>query len=142
MSLRLVMFSCAATMLVSAGAMAQARDGASRCEQTSFRIYFQHDSAALDDATRQVLSVALRDVGACRYAELHVIVDPASGRAAERAHAIRAAANGRAWNVVRLERLPSLRRAVFGAGPDYAEVTMTPNVLPSTNELIAPDVGV
>jgi hypothetical protein len=86
--------------------------------------------------------VGQRDVGACRYAELHVMVDPASGRAAQRAHAIRAAANARAWNVVRLERLPALHRAAFSAGPDYAEVMMTPNVMPATNELIAPDVGV
>jgi hypothetical protein len=142
MSLRFVMLSCAAAMIVAAVASAEAREGAARCEQTSFRIYFQHDSAALDDAAWQVLSVAERDVGGCGYAELHVMVDPASARAAERGQAIRAAANGRAWNVVRLERLPALRRAVFGAGPDYAEVTMTPNVLPVTNELIGPDVGV
>lgn len=142
MSLRLVMLSAAAVMIVSAGAMAQPRDGASRCEQTSFRIYFQHDSAALDDAARQVLSVAQRDVGACRYAELHVMVDPASGRAAERARVIRAAANGRAWNVVRLERRQALHQAAFSAGPDFAEVMMTPNVMPVTNDLIAPDVGV
>jgi hypothetical protein len=142
MSLRFVMLSAAAAMIVSAGAMAQTREGASRCEQTNFRIYFQHDSAALDDAARQVLAVAQRDVGACRYAELHVMVDPASGRAAQRAHAIRAAANGRAWNVVRLERQPALHRAAFSASPDFAEVMMTPNLMPVTNDLIAPDVGV
>jgi hypothetical protein len=142
MSLRLVMLSAAAAMIVSAGAVAQTRDGASRCEQTNFRIYFQHDSAALDDAAQQMLAVAERDVGACRYAELHVMVDPASGHASQRAHAIRAAANGRAWNVVRLERQPALHRAAFSAGPDFAEVMMTPNVMPVTNDLISPDVGV
>ena len=142
MSLRVVVLSCVAAMMLSGTATAEARDGAARCEQTSFRVYFQHDSATLDDAARQLLAAAQRDVGACLYAELHVMIDPASGRAAERAHAIRAAASARAWNVVRLERLPALRRAVFGAGPDYAEVTMTPSVLPSTNELIAADTGV
>lgn len=142
MSLRFVMLSAAAALMVSAAAMAQARDGAARCEQTSFRIYFQHGSAALDSSARDVLAAAERDVGGCGYAELHVLVDPASGQAAARGQAIRAAANARAWNVVRVERLPALRQAVYGGGPYFAEVTMTPNVLPATNELIAPDVGV
>ena len=142
MSLRFVMLSCAAALIVSGAAMAQTRDSAARCEQTNFRIYFQHGSAVLDDTAQQVLATAERNVGGCGYAELHVMVDPASGQAAERSQAIRAAANARAWNVVRVERLPALRQAVYGGGPDYAEVTMTPNVLPATNELVAPDVGV
>ncbi len=143
MSLRFVMLSAAAAVMVSAVALAEAREAASRCEQTSFHIYFQHGSAALDDTARQVLAAAERNVGGCGYAELHVMVDPASGQAAARGQAIRGAANARAWNVVRVERRSALHRAAFGGGPDYAEVTMTPNVLPATIELVTqPDIGV
>ena len=130
--------------LAAGAAIAQARQPASalRCEPTNFRIYFQHGSAALDDTARQLLGAAERHVGACHYSELHVMLDPANGRAAECGQAIRAAANGRAWNVVRIERRPALDRAAYRAGPDFAEVTMTPNRLPATNELITPSVGV
>jgi hypothetical protein len=142
MSLRVVTLACAATALVSVAAFAQARTATPRCEQTDFRIYFQHGSAVLDDSARDLLAAAERDASGCRYAELHVMLDPASGPAFARGQAIRAAANGRAWNVVRLERRPALQRAAFNAGPDYAEVTVTPNVMPATNELITPNAGV
>jgi len=147
MSLRSILISCtAATIaLAASAAMAQARqtESALRCEQTSFRIYFQHGSAALDNTATQLLSAAERNVGACAYTELHVMVDPASGRAAERGQAIRAAANGRTWNVVRIERRDALRRAAYSAGPDFAEIIMTPNHMPVRNPLItAPSVGV
>ena len=146
MPLRSVLISCTTAMiaLAAGAAIAQARqaESALRCEQTNLRIYFQHGSAALDGTATQLLAAAERNVGACAYTELHVMVDPASGRAAERGQAIRAAANGRAWNVVRIERRSALHRAAYRAGPDFAEVTMTPNHMPARNELIAPDVGV
>ena len=147
MSLRSILISSTiATIALAAGAaIAQARQPASalRCEQTSVRIYFQHGSAALDDTARQLLGAAARNVGACHYTELHVMLDPANGRAAERGQAIRAAADGRAWNVVRIERRAALRRAAYSAGPEFAEVMMTPNHMPARNDLItAPNVGV
>lgn len=146
MPLRSILISCTAAMfaLAAPATIAQARQSASalRCDATTVRIYFQHDSASIDDTARQLLSAAERHVGACHYSELHVMLDPANGRAAERGQAIRAAANGRAWNVVRIERRPALDRAAYRAGPDFAEVTMTPNRLPATNALIAPNVGV
>lgn len=142
MSLRVVTLACAATALVSVAAFAEARTATPRCEQTDFRIYFQHGSAVLDDSARDLLAAAERDVSGCNYAELHVMLDPASGPAFARGQAIRAAANGRSWNVVRLERRPAMQRAAFESGPDYAEVTVTPNVMPVTNELITPNAGV
>src|SRR5262245_35134651 len=142
MSLRFFALSCAAALIVSGAALAQTRYSAARCEQTSFRIYFQHGSAVLDASARQVLAAAERNVGGCGYAELHVMLDPASAPAAARGQAIRTAANARAWNVVRIERRPALHDVAFSGGPDFADVTMTPNVLPATNELIAPNVGV
>lgn len=147
MLVRSILVSCAVAMMAQAACagIAQARQSASalRCEQTNFRIYFQHGEAALDDAARQLLAAAESHVGACAYAELHVMVDPASARPAERGQAIRAAANARAWNVVRIERRSPLHTAAYGAGPDYAEVTMTPNVIGPRNDLItAPDLGV
>lgn len=94
-----------------------------RCEATSFRVYFSHNSAALDDATREMLDVAERNVAGCDYAELRISVDANSADAQRRANAIRAAANDRDWDSVRVEPRGGMQRASYG--PEYAEVTMT-----------------
>ena len=95
-----------------------------RCEATSFRVYFGHDSAALDQATREMLDVAERNMAGCAYAELRMSVDASSAYAQQRANAIRTAANDRDWDAVRVEPRGGTQRASFG-GPEYAEVTMT-----------------
>lgn len=94
-----------------------------RCEATSFRVYFGHNSAALDQTTREMLDVAERNMAGCEYAELRVSVDANSAYAQQRANAIRAAANDRSWDAVRVEPRSGAQRASFG--PEYAEVTMT-----------------
>ncbi len=94
-----------------------------RCEATSFRVYFGHTSASLDQATRDVLDAAERNVAGCDYAELRISVDANSAYAQQRANAIRAAANDRSWDAVRIEPRGGAQRASFG--PEYAEVTMT-----------------
>lgn len=114
---------CAAVL--SSVAVAQAETiAAPGCAETTFRVYFQHDSAALDPSVDQMLDVASRGVAQCEYAELRVTVDTSSPLAQARANAIEAAADGRAWDAVRVEPR-TVHRATSG-GPDYAEVTMTP----------------
>lgn len=119
MFLRSALLACAAAMLLAPVANAETNG---RCEATSFRVYFQHNSASLDSVTSEMLQAAARNVADCDYAELRVSVD---GRlAAERGAAIRAAA-GSDWDAVRIERADT-HRIAFSNGPEYAEVTMTP----------------
>jgi hypothetical protein len=134
MFVRSAFFACAALIASAAPAFA---DEPARCDATSFRIYFADDATALDDTTRDVLAAAERNVAGCNYAELRVTLDASSPHAAERAQAIRAAADARAWDAVRVEARPMLQRAAFG-GPDYAEITMTPEVGADRNERLAP----
>jgi len=112
----------AALAVVAAPVFAQPAQSA-RCEATSFRVYFGHNSAALDSATQEMLDVAERNVAGCDYAELRIAVDANSAYAQQRANAIRTAANDRSWDAVRVEPRSSIQRASFG--PEYAEVTMT-----------------
>lgn len=105
-----------------------------RCEEMNFRIYFQPGSASLSEDAMHMLDVASRNVAGCSYAELHVAVDAASPYAAERGQAIMAAANDRSWNVAGVEGMGMTRMAAYG-GPEFAEVTMTPRVMPASAPL-------
>jgi hypothetical protein len=119
-------FAVVCAAVLSTVAVAQAETAAAPgCAETTFRVYFQHDSAALDPSVEQMLDVASRGVAQCGYAELRVTVDASSPYAEQRAEAIEAAADGRDWDAVRIEPR-TLHRAANG-GPEYAEVTMTPN---------------
>ncbi len=130
MFVRSIMFACAAAAIASTAAYAQTSPA--RCEETSFRIYFTEGSATLDAVAVEVIAAAERNVAGCAYSELHVSVDGAN--AAARGAAIRAALNDRAWNVVRIE--PRGMR-LASTGPDYADVLMTPRVVPATAPVVA-----
>jgi hypothetical protein len=119
-------FATVCAAVLSTVAVVQAETPAAPgCAETTFRVYFQHDSAALDPAVAQMLDVASRGVAQCEYAELRVTVDASSPYAADRAEAIEAAAEGRAWDAVRVE--PRMSHRASSGGPEYAEVTMSPN---------------
>lgn len=116
----------AATAIACVSAPALADTNAARCEETSFRIYFSEDSAALDAMTADMLRAAARSVADCEYRELRVALDASSPYAAQRSAAIGALA-GAEWDSTHIE---ARRSARDNAGPDYAEVLMTPT--PST----------
>lgn len=101
---------------------------AARCEEATLRIYFAHGDAALSPAAEQALRAAERGVADCPYAEMRVLVDAGAPRAHERGQAILNAADSRRWDVARIERRAPLQRV--SAGPDFAEVLMSPNALP------------
>lgn len=124
MFLRSALFACAAAMVVASPAVAETASPG--CAETSFRVYFQPGSASLDEDVARMLDVAARNVAQCDYAELRVSVDVSSPYAAARGRAIEAAANERDWDAVRITPRAMTHRASFG-GPEYAEVTMTPN---------------
>lgn len=140
MFLRAAAFACAAALFAaSAPAMAdpQTSSQQARCEATNFRVYFSPNSAALSADAMETLAVASRDVAGCGYRELHISVDAASRLGTQRGQAVMAALQDRGWNVARIEP-----RAVtpIAAGPDYAEVTVTPDRLPRASA--AGDAGV
>ena len=146
MFLRSAILACAAAMAASTLAPAFADTHAAssaRCEEMNFRVYFNHRSAALNPLAMQVLDLAEAQVAGCSYAELHVLVDAGAPYARARGDAILAAADARAWNVARVERRTVMRRASLSNGPDYAEVVMTPRVMPVGAPVTADsDVGV
>lgn len=112
----------AATAIACMSAPALADSSAARCQETSFRIYFSQDSAALDATTADMLQAAARSVADCDYRELRVALDASSPYAAQRGAAIGALA-GAEWDATHIE---ARRAARDNAGPDYAEVLMTP----------------
>lgn len=123
----------AAAMIAAMAVPAQADTAQStRCEEMNFRVYFDADSAQLNDAARDTLRAAQRHVQGCSYAELHVRADPGA-LSAQRGRTIVAAMNGRSWNVTRIERPAMTREAAFG--PDYVQVLMSPNHVPATPAL-------
>ena len=77
-----------------------------------------------------MIAAAERNVAECEYAELHVAVDASNPRAAARGRAILAATRARAWNVRAVEAMPMARDVSFGGSPEFAEVLMTPRVVP------------
>jgi len=129
MFLRTAALVCAAAVMVCATAPANAetQNASARCEATSFRVYFQRDSATLSPLAQETLNVAARDVSGCSYKALNVSVDGSSALASQRGQAIVAAARGEGWNATRVT--PSAVMRVSG-GPDYASVTMTPDATP------------
>jgi hypothetical protein len=137
MFLRSVLFACGVLAVVSPAA-GQAN---AVCEDANFRIYFSHDSDALDADGQRMLDVAERSVAGCAYAELHVRVDGAHAR--QRGQAIVAASAGRSWDVARVEqRVARAEPVSLGDGPDYAEVVMTPNHLPAGAPPIEDDADI
>ena len=112
----------AATAIACVSAPALANTSAARCQETSFRIYFSQDSAALDAMTADMLQAAARSVADCEYRELRVALDASSPYAAQRGAAISALA-GDEWDATRIEARRAQRTH---AGPDYAEVVVTP----------------
>lgn len=127
MLVRSSILACAAAMVFAGGAAMADTAQDTQCDAATFRVYFQHGSAALDDTALQMLDAAERQLASCSYGELHVIVDGASALANARAEAIRAAANGRAWDSVNVR---AAMHQDVSAGPEYAEVTISPRVLP------------
>lgn len=117
MLLRSAMLACAAAMIVAPAVSAEAP---ARCDETAFRVYFQHGSASLDSMTNEMLQAAARNVADCDYSELRVSVS--GPQAAQRGRAIAAAAGD--WDAVRIEQRNTHQ---VGYGPEFAEVTMSPN---------------
>jgi len=143
MFLRSAMFACAAMVAVAAPAVANDTPNATaQCQEMSFRIYFAPDSATLDQTARETLAVAERQVADCGYAELRVAIDTNNPHAAQRAEAIRAAANDGAFDAVHVMPRAMLQRANF-AGPDFAQLTISPTrTTPQTAPLTPPAVGI
>lgn len=137
MFVRSAFFACAALIATAAPALA---NEPARCDATSFRVYFSDNSAMLDDAAREMMAAAERQVAGCDYAELRMTLDASSPLANQRAAAIRAAADERAWDAVRVEARPMMQRASHRAGPDYAMVVMTPDV-GADQRMAPPNVG-
>lgn len=143
MFVRSAMFACAAMIASVATAAANDTPDMAQCQEMNFRIYFAQGSATLDETARETLAVAERQVADCSYAEIRVSLDASNPHAAQRAHAIAAAANDRTWDAVHVMARPMMQRANF-AGPDYAEVTMSPTRTAPTQTapLSPPAVGI
>jgi len=131
----------AAAMIASLAVPAQADVAQpTRCEEMNVRVYFDHDSARLNQAARETLAAAQRNVSDCTYAELHVSANPGSLQV-QRGRAVLAAMHGRSWNVARVERQQMAQAASYG-GPDYVQVLMTPNRVPAAPALTDQNAGV
>jgi hypothetical protein len=133
MLLRSALLACATVVIVAPSVNAEAP---ARCEEAAFRVYFAHGSASLDSMTNEMLQAAARNVADCDYSELRVSVS--GPQASQRGRAIAAAAGD--WDAVRIEQGNTHQ---VGYGPEYAEVTMSPNR--STEPLTPPtdtDAGV
>jgi hypothetical protein len=133
MLLRSALLACATAMIAAPTVNAETP---ARCEETAFRVYFAHGSASLDSMTNEMLQAAARNVADCDYSELRVSVSGPQG--AQRGRAIAAAAGD--WDAVRIEQGDTHQ---VGYGPEFAEVTMSPNR--STDALTPPtetDAGV
>lgn len=126
---RSMMFAGAAMMMTMAAAPASAgmpmQMETARCEAMSFRIYFDRSSATMDQAAMDMMAAAERQMAGCDYAELRMMMDPSMPMARERAEAIMMAASDREWDAVRME-WSMMQRASMRIGPDYVEVTMSP----------------
>ena len=129
MFMRSALLACATAIeCVSAPAFAQsANESPARCAETTFRVYFQHGSAALDDTTTEMLQAAARNVAGCDYRELRVALDASSPYASQRGAAITAAARDAGWDATRIEARTMMQRASYSVGPEYAQVTVSPN---------------
>jgi hypothetical protein len=124
-------FAFAAMAMLAAPATAETTQPA-RCQEMNLRVYFDHGSATLSPEAMQMLEAAERNVSECGYAELRVAVDATSGFAMARGEAIMTAMDGRSWNVARVEPMTMTHMAAYGAGPEFAEVVLSPRPLPMT----------
>lgn len=134
--------ACITALMASVALPAAAEAPAqATCEQTNFRVYFDHGSTSLNDMAIETITAATRTMEGCAYAELHVNVDTSSPYAARRGQAVLAAANGHEWDVARVE--PRMVMPVtYSSGPDFVDVVMTPNVMPvSPNAATGREVG-
>ena len=122
------MFACAA-MFAAAAAPAFADEAPARCEAMNVRVYFAQGSATLNDAAREMLDAAERQVADCAYAELHVAADTSTRTGRARAEAIQTALDGRAWNATYVASRGMMQRASYASGPDFVEVTLSPEPL-------------
>jgi len=138
--LRAVVLACVSLAAASAAALAQPVQA--RCEDMTFRIYFDHGSSQLNPLATQILSAAERNVAGCRYKEMRVRLDTSSPLAAARGRAILAQTHADAWNVARAEAMPPTQRASFGVGPEFAEVAMAGHPLPVSAAPVETDAGV
>jgi len=139
MLMRWAVLASGAALAAAIFSPASAETSAQHCDEANLRIYFAQGETTLNAEAENVLRVAEQQVAQCDYAELRVLLDAAAPHARERGEAIVAAADGRAWDVARVERRDG---AAAAPGPDYAEVVMTPRALPVGEELPAQgDVG-
>lgn len=143
MFLRSAALACAAILVsMTAPAIAETPGAESnRCEAMSLRVYFSHGSAQLSPMAAEALDAASRNVADCDYSELHVAIDASNSLATRRGNAIVNALSNRAWDVARIERTGA-HSVAYSNGPEFAEVTMTPNVMPVTNAITSNDAGV
>jgi len=123
MSVRTVLFAGVAA-LAAATAPAFAQNGVGRCDETSFRVYFQQGSASLDQATQEVLDAAARNVEGCDYSEIRITVDARNNLSAQRGRAIAAALDEDAFDATHIVARSGAQRVSYG--PDYAQVTLSP----------------
>lgn len=142
MFVRAAVLACASVVVMSAVAVAQPAQSQARCEDMSFRIYFDHGSSQLNPLATQTLAAAERNVSGCRYKEMRVRLDTSTGLAAARGHAILAAAHGQAWNVARAEAMSSTQRAAYSDGPEFAQVVMAGHPLPVNAAPVETEAGV
>lgn len=139
MLVRSVAFACAAA-LIGAVTPASAQT-APRCSDVSLRIYFNGESSALNAEALRALQIAESNIADCEYAELRVRVS--GSHAYARGQAVLAAADGRVWDVARVEQRVATQRVSVGGPPAYAEVVMSASRLPVGEPVVAePDAGV
>lgn len=133
--------ACVTALMASAALPAAAEAPAqATCEQTNFRVYFDHGSASLNDMALETINAATHNMEGCIYAELHVRVDASSPYASRRGQAVLAAANGHEWNVAAVEPR-MVMPASFSSAPDFVDVVMTPNATPAAPTGSAPNIG-
>jgi len=138
MLVRSAMFACAAAMMAFASP-ASAEEG--RCETTSMRVYFAPGSATLDETAMEVLAAAEARVAGCAYAEMRMTMDAGQPHARQRSEAIMAAADGRAWDAVRIE-WNMMQRAAMHSGPDYVELTFAAEPMEAPTMSMPAEAGV
>lgn len=141
--LRYAAYALAAFIGFSIAPVSSAAAEPARCADMSFRIYFDHGSSELTPLAVEMLEAAAGNMAECAYAELHVSAEATSPRAMERGAAVMAALNGRTWDVMQIEPMPSVREVAYGVSPEFVEVTMSSTVMPETAPLtMAPRAGV
>ncbi|MES1199316.1 MAG: hypothetical protein ABUS48_04975 [Pseudomonadota bacterium] len=142
MFLRSAALACTAIALFAlAPANANTSHRDATCETTTFRVYFDHNSAALSPTAIETINLAARQVEGCAYRELHVSVDASSPYAGQRGQAILVAARAGDWNVANVEPR-AMMRVAHVTGPEFAEVTMTPDMMPAVAPPPATNAGV